>query len=40
MSGMVMSLWEGDRTVEEWHNFDMLGVLQQMELVPDMASQD
>jgi steroid delta-isomerase-like uncharacterized protein len=40
MSGMVMSLWEGDRIVEEWHNFDMLGALQQMELVPDMASQD
>lgn len=37
MTGMTFAKWEGDRCVEEWTNYDMLGTLQQLGLVPEMA---
>jgi steroid delta-isomerase-like uncharacterized protein len=40
MSGMGMSKWEGDRIVEDWTVYDMLGVLKQLGLMPEQASQE
>jgi steroid delta-isomerase-like uncharacterized protein len=37
MSGMTMDKWDGDRVVEEWVNYDALGALQQIGVIPDMA---
>jgi steroid delta-isomerase-like uncharacterized protein len=39
MSGMTISKWEGDRIVEEWTNYDTLGTLQQVGIIPEMAQQ-
>jgi steroid delta-isomerase-like uncharacterized protein len=36
MTGMVMDKWEGDRIVEEWVNYDLMGTLQQIGIVPRM----
>ncbi|WP_211489967.1 ester cyclase [Georgenia thermotolerans] len=35
MNGMDMSKWEGDRIVEQWSVYDMLGTLQQIGLLPE-----
>lgn len=37
MSGILIDKWEGDRIVEEWVNYDLLGVLQQTGIIPEMA---
>lgn len=39
MTGMTMSKWEGDRIVEEWTDYNLLGALQQLGIVPEMATQ-
>lgn len=39
MSGMTIDKWDGDRVVEEWTNYDMLGGLQQLGIIPEMAPQ-
>jgi steroid delta-isomerase-like uncharacterized protein len=39
MSGMTIDKWEGDRVVESWSNYDMLGGLQQLGIIPEMAPQ-
>ncbi|PXY30434.1 ester cyclase [Prauserella sp. PE36] len=38
MTGMTFDKWEGDRIVEEWVNYDLLGALQQAGLIPETAS--
>jgi steroid delta-isomerase-like uncharacterized protein len=40
MNGMGMSKWEGDRIVEDWTVYDMLGALQQLGLVPERITHD
>lgn len=40
MTGMGMSKWEGDRIVEDWIVYDMLGVLQQLGLVPERITHE
>ena len=40
MNGMGMSKWEGDRIVEDWTVYDMLGTLQQLGLMPAQMSQE
>ncbi len=37
MSGITISKWEGDRIVEEWTDYNLLGVLQQLGVLPEMA---
>jgi len=37
MTGMTFSKLEGDRVVEEWTNYDLLGALQQVGIIPEMA---
>jgi len=37
MTGMTIDKWDGDRVVEEWTNYDMLGGLQQLGIIPEMA---
>ncbi|MFL6073546.1 MAG: ester cyclase [Mycobacteriales bacterium] len=37
MNGMTFDKWEGDRIVETWVNYDMLGALQQLGIIPEMA---
>jgi steroid delta-isomerase-like uncharacterized protein len=39
MSGMTMDKWEGDRIVESWANYDLLGALQQLGIIPEMAAK-
>jgi len=39
ISGMTMSKFEGDKIVESWVNTDNLGMLQQLGIVPETASQ-
>lgn len=39
MTGMTMDKWEDNRIVEEWTNYDLLGALQQLGIIPDMAPQ-
>ncbi|MGH3517952.1 MAG: ester cyclase [Haloechinothrix sp.] len=39
MTGMTCDKWEGDRVVEQWTNYDMLGTLQQLGLIPETARQ-
>lgn len=39
MSGMNLARWEADKVVEEWGNYDMLGLLQQLGAAPAMAPQ-
>jgi steroid delta-isomerase-like uncharacterized protein len=38
MSGMEMAKWEGDRIVEQWTNYDLLGALQQAGIIPEMGA--
>lgn len=37
MSGMMIDKWEDERIVEEWVNYDTLGTLQQVGILPEMA---
>jgi len=37
MTGMGIDKWDGDRIVEEWINYDLLGALQQTGIIPEMA---
>jgi steroid delta-isomerase-like uncharacterized protein len=39
MTGMVIDKWQGDRIVEEWVNYDLAGTLQQLGIMPEMASR-
>jgi len=38
MTGTTVGKWEGDRIVEVWANYDMLGALQQLGIIPEMAA--
>ena len=38
MTGMTCDKWDGDRIVEEWVNYDLLGALQQLGLIPESVS--
>ena len=40
MTGMECNKWEGDRIVEVWMNYDLLGTLQQLGIVPETATQE
>ena len=40
MTGMTMCKWEGDRIVEEWTNYDTLGALQQVGLIPEKLTHE
>lgn len=40
MTGMGWDKWEGDRIVESWVNYDMLGTLQQLGVIPETATQE
>ncbi|KAA9162662.1 ester cyclase [Amycolatopsis acidicola] len=37
MSGMSCDKWDGDRVVEEWVNYDLLGSLRQLGIIPETA---
>jgi steroid delta-isomerase-like uncharacterized protein len=37
VTGTTFNQWEGDRIVEEWDNYDSLGMLQQLGHVPETA---
>lgn len=37
MSGITVSKWEGDRIVEEWTDYNLMGALQQLGVVPETA---
>lgn len=39
MTGMTISKWHDDRIVEQWVNYDLLGALQQLGIIPAMAQQ-
>jgi steroid delta-isomerase-like uncharacterized protein len=39
MTGVTISKWDDDRIVEEWVNYDLLGTLQQLGIIPDLAQQ-
>jgi len=39
MTGTTTDLWDNDRIVESWTNYDLLGALQQLGIVPAMAPQ-
>jgi hypothetical protein len=38
MTGMTIDKWEGDLIVESWTNYDALGALQQLGIVPEIAA--
>ena len=38
MTGMTCDKWDGDRIVEEWVNYDLLGALQQLGIIPETAT--
>jgi len=38
MTGTTLGKWESDRIVEVWSNYDMLGALQQLGIIPEMAA--
>jgi len=40
MTGMTCDKWEGDRIVESWVTYDLLGALQQLGIIPAMAQSD
>jgi steroid delta-isomerase-like uncharacterized protein len=40
MTGMECNKWEGDRIVESWVNYDLLGTFQQLGLIPETAGQE
>ncbi|NIH78207.1 ester cyclase [Amycolatopsis viridis] len=40
MSGMLFGKWADDRVVEMWTNYDLLGALQQLGIIPEMASRE
>lgn len=40
MTGMIMAKWEDDRIVEQWVNYDLLGALQQLEIIPEMTPHE
>lgn len=40
MTGATIDKWEGDRIVEEWTNYDLLGCLQQLGIIPSLARQE
>lgn len=35
MTGMTCDKWDADRIVEEWVNYDLLGALQQLGIIPE-----
>lgn len=37
MSGMNIEKWQNDRIIEQWTNYDLLGCLQQVGIIPAMA---
>lgn len=37
MSGITIDKWQDDRIVEEWTNYDLLGALQQLGIIPEVA---
>jgi steroid delta-isomerase-like uncharacterized protein len=39
MTGMTIDKWEGERIVEEWTTYDLLGALQQLGIIPETALQ-
>jgi steroid delta-isomerase-like uncharacterized protein len=39
MTGMTISKWHEDRIVEQWVNYDLLGALQQVGIIPTPAQQ-
>jgi steroid delta-isomerase-like uncharacterized protein len=39
MSGITIDKWADDQIVEEWSNFDLLGALQQVGIIPQMAQR-
>jgi steroid delta-isomerase-like uncharacterized protein len=39
MTGTTTDKWESDRIVESWVNYDLLGALQQLGIIPEMAQQ-
>jgi steroid delta-isomerase-like uncharacterized protein len=40
MTGITMGKWEDDKIVEQWVNYDLLGALQQLGIIPEMAEQE
>jgi steroid delta-isomerase-like uncharacterized protein len=40
MTGMTIAKWQDDRIVELWTNYDLLGCLQQLGIIPEMAPQE
>lgn len=39
MSGISVHKWQNDRIVEQWTNYDLLGALQQLGIIPQLAQQ-
>lgn len=39
MTGTTISKWDSDKIVEEWTDYNLLGALQQLGIVPEMAQQ-
>ena len=39
MTGMDMAKWEDDRIVEQWTNYDLLGALQQVGIIPELGAE-
>jgi steroid delta-isomerase-like uncharacterized protein len=37
LTGVIVDKWEGDRIVEEWNNYDVASLLQQLGFMPDKA---
>lgn len=40
MTGMECDKWEGDRIVEVWLNYDLLGALQQVGIIPETVARE
>ena len=40
MTGMNIDRWEGDRIVEGWIVYDLLGALQQLDVIPETPWQE
>jgi len=40
MTGMECDKWEGGRVVEAWLNYDLLGALQQIGVIPETAPRE
>jgi steroid delta-isomerase-like uncharacterized protein len=40
MTGMTIDKWDDERIVEEWTDYDLLGGLRQLGIIPEMAQQE